>query len=92
MNTETGAGTETRAVAEFRTGTRMEIETGTRTGSGRAEERQMSARYRTRLVDAISLFHSVRAIISADRGLCLREPDISVRKAWCLHTHIEPRG
>ena len=38
-------GTETRAVAEMVTGTRI--------GSGRAEERRRSARNRTRLVDAM---------------------------------------
>ena len=34
-----GPGTEARAVAEMRTGTRMDTETGLSTGSGRAEER-----------------------------------------------------
>ena len=41
----TGAGKETRAVAEMGTGTRI--------GSGRVEERQRSARNRTRDVDAM---------------------------------------
>ena len=63
---------------------------GTRTGSGRAEERRMSAKNRTRLVDAISPFHSVRFINSADGGWCLRAPDSSVRKARRLYTHIKP--
>ena len=51
MGTGTGAGKETRAVAERGTGTRMG--TGTRIGSGRAEERRRSARYRTKVVDAV---------------------------------------
>ena len=70
----------------------METGTRTRTGSGRPEERKISARNRTRLVDAISPFHSVRIIISADRWWGLRAPDRSVYKARCLNTHIEPRG
>ena len=49
MGTGTGAGTETRAVAEVGMWTRV----GTRTGSGRAEERRRSARSRSRGVDAI---------------------------------------
>ena len=49
VGTGTGAGTETRAVAEMGTG----IGTGTRMGSRRAEERRRSARNRTRVVDAI---------------------------------------
>ena len=40
MGTGTGAGTETRAIAEMGTGTRMETGMGTRTGSGKAEERE----------------------------------------------------
>ena len=48
IGTGTGAGTETRAVMEMGTGTRMGTGTGTRmgtgtgtrTGSGRAEERR----------------------------------------------------
>ena len=51
IETGTGAGTETRAVAEM--GTRMETGTGTRIGSGRAEERRRSAKDRTRVVDAL---------------------------------------
>ena len=92
MKTGTGTGTETRALAEVRAETSMKTGTGTRTGSRRAEERRMGARNRTRLVGAISPFHSVRVIISADRGWCLRAPDSSVRKARCLYTHIEPKG
>ena len=46
------AGTETRAVAEMGTGTRI-TGTGTRVGSGRAEERRRSGRNRSRLVDAM---------------------------------------
>ena len=52
----------------------------------------MSPRNCTRLVDAISPFHSVRVINSADRGWCLRAPDSSVRKVRRLYTHYEPRG
>ena len=52
MGTETGTGTEARTVAEMGTGTRI-TGTGTRVGSGRAEERRGSARNRTRLVDAM---------------------------------------
>ena len=51
MGTGTGAGTETRAVAEMGTGTRMGK--GTRIGSGREEERPRGARKRTRVVDAM---------------------------------------
>ena len=51
METETGAGTETRALAEM--GTRMGTGTGTRTGSGRVEERRKGARKRSRVVDAM---------------------------------------
>ena len=80
---ETGAGTETRVVAE--------IGTGTRTGSGRVEVRRRSARNRTRIVDAIRHFHSSSVIISADRGWRLRGPDSPVRKARCLYTRIAPR-
>ena len=40
MGTGTGAGTETRAVAEMGRGTRMGTGTRTRTGSRRAEKRQ----------------------------------------------------
>ena len=47
---------------------RTKTGTETRTGSGRAEERRMNAKNRTRLVDAISPFHSARVIISADWG------------------------
>ena len=46
MGTETGTRTGTRAVTELGTGT------GARQGSGRPEERRISARSRTRLVDA----------------------------------------
>ena len=49
MRTGTGAGKETRAVAEMGTGTI----TGTRIGSGRAEERQRSARNCTIVVDVM---------------------------------------
>ena len=45
-----GTGTEVRTVAEIRTGTRI---TGTRIGSGRAEERRRSASNRTIVVDAM---------------------------------------
>ena len=54
MKSGTGAGMETRAVAEIQTRTRIEAGTGTGTGSGRAQERQISAGNRSRLVDAIS--------------------------------------
>ena len=47
---ETGTGTEARTVAEMGTGTRI---TGTRIGSGRAEERRESARNRKIVVDAM---------------------------------------
>ena len=47
IRTGTEAGTETRAVAEMGTGT------GTRTGSGRVDERQRSTRNHTRVVDAM---------------------------------------
>ena len=49
MGTETGAGTEMRAVVEMRTGTRM----GTGTGTGRAEDRRKNARNPTRVVDVM---------------------------------------
>ena len=52
IGTRTGTGTEARAVAEMGTGTRI-TGTGARIGSGRAEERQRSARNHTRLVDAM---------------------------------------
>ena len=45
-----------------------------------------------REVDVIRHFHSVRVIISADRGWRLRAPGSSVRKARCLYTFIAPRG
>ena len=48
----TGTGTEARTVAEMGTGTRI-TETGTRIGSGRAEERRRSARNRKIVVDAV---------------------------------------
>ena len=48
----TGTGTEARTVAEMGTGTRI-TETGTRIGSGRAEESRKSARNRKIVVDAI---------------------------------------
>ena len=44
-----GTGTETRTVAEMGTGSRI---TGTRIGSGRAEERRRSARNLKIVVDA----------------------------------------
>ena len=52
MEMETGAGTETREVAEMRTRTKMGTGTGTRIGSWRLEERRRSSRSRTRVVDA----------------------------------------
>ena len=65
-----GAGTKTKAIGEMVMGTRIGTgtETGTRIGSGRAEERPRSARNRTRTVDAIRHFYSARVISSADRG------------------------
>ena len=66
MGARTGARTETRAVAEIGTGTRMGP--GTRTGSGRAEKKRRSARNRTRIVDAIRQFYSAPVIIPADKG------------------------
>ena len=53
MRTGTGAGAETRAVAEIGTGTRMGMETGMRTVSERARERRRSANNCTRVVDAM---------------------------------------
>ena len=53
IGTGTGAGTETRAVAKMRAGTRITTGTGTRKGSRRAEERRRSARNRTRVKDAM---------------------------------------
>ena len=50
MGTGTGTGTEARTVAEMGTGTTI---TGTRIGSGRAEERRKSARNRKIVVDAV---------------------------------------
>ena len=50
MGTGTGTGTEARTVAEMGTGTTI---TGTRIGSGRAEERRKSARTRKIVVDAV---------------------------------------
>ena len=81
MDTGTGVGIETRAVTKVLTGTRMGTGAKTRTGSGRAEERRMSARNRTRLVDAISPFYSARVVISAHRGWRFAAPDSSVRKS-----------
>ena len=52
MGTGTGTGTEGRTVAEMGTGTRI-TGTGTRIGSGRAEERRKSARNRKIVVDAV---------------------------------------
>ena len=46
MRTGTGAGTETRAIAERRTGTRIGTGMGARIGSRRADERRRSARNR----------------------------------------------
>ena len=48
-----GAGTETRAIIKMGKGTRMRTGTGTKIGSGRAEERRRNARNRTRPVDAL---------------------------------------
>ena len=45
-----GTGTEARVVSDMETGTRI---TGTRIGSGRAEERRTSARNRKIVVDAM---------------------------------------
>ena len=53
MGTGTGAGMETRAVAERRMGTRMLAETGMKTRSGGAKERRRSAINRTSVVDAM---------------------------------------
>ena len=50
--TETGTRTEARTVAEMGTPTRI-TGTGTRIGSGRAEERRKSARNRKVIVDAV---------------------------------------
>ena len=50
MGTGTGTGTEATTVAEMGTGTAI---TGTRIGSGRAEERRKSARNRKIVVDAV---------------------------------------
>ena len=46
VGTGTGAGTETRAVADMETGTRigMGTETGTKAGLGRVDERRRVAR------------------------------------------------
>ena len=52
MGTGTGAGTEARTVVEMGTGKRI-TGTGTRMGSGKAEERRKSARNRKILVDAV---------------------------------------
>ena len=85
MGTGTGAGTETRAVSEMRTGT------GTRTGSGRAKERRRSARNRTRTVDAIRHFYSVRVIISVDRGCACGHPTAPFARPGAC-THASHRG
>ena len=52
MGTGTGTGTEARKVAEMRTGMTI-TGTGTRLGSGRAEERRKSARNCEIVVDAV---------------------------------------
>ena len=52
MGTRTGTGTEARTVVEMGTGTRI-TGTGTRMGSGRADERRRSARNRKIIVDAM---------------------------------------
>ena len=52
MGTGTGTGTEARAAAEMGTGTTI-TGTGTRIGSGRAEERRKSARNRKIDVDTV---------------------------------------
>ena len=52
MGTGTGTGTEARTVAEMGTGTRI-TGTGTRIGSGRAEDKGRSARNRKIVVDAM---------------------------------------
>ena len=48
-----GAGTETRAVTELGTGTRVGTGTGTRPGSGRVKKSRRSPINRTRVVDAM---------------------------------------
>ena len=53
MGTGTGAGTETRAVAEMGTERKMGTGTGTRTGSWRVGKRRRSARNYTSVVDAM---------------------------------------
>ena len=52
MGTGMETEAEARKVAEMGTGTRT-ARTGTRIGSGRAEERQRSARDCTRVIDAM---------------------------------------
>ena len=78
MNTTgTGAGAKTRSVAEM--GTR------TRTGSGRAQERRISARNRSRIVDAIKHFHSVRVsiFVATEGGACGHPTAPSARPGTC---------
>ena len=54
MRTGTGAGTETRAVEEMEKGTMMGMGgMGTRTGLTEAEERRISAKNRTRVIDVM---------------------------------------
>ena len=88
MGQERQRGRGCRPVEEHR----MKMVTGTRTGSGRAEERRMSAINRSRLVDANRPVHSARVIISADRGWRLRALDSSVCNTRGLYMHIKPRG
>ena len=67
-------------------------EDGNEDGSREGGEESKKRKNRTMTVDAIRHFHSVRVIISADRGWRLGAPDSSVRKARCLYTGIAPRG
>ena len=57
MGTGTGAGMETRAVAEMGTGAKMGTWMGMETGSERVEATLKRARNRTRVVDAIRHFN-----------------------------------
>ena len=63
MGSGVGAGTETRAVAEMGTGTRIGAGTGMRTRSARAEEMRGSARNRRRVVGGIRHLPSARVIM-----------------------------
>ena len=62
----TGTGTEARTVAELGTGTRI--------GSGRAEERRKNARNRKIVVDAVRETGEIRV----ERKKCRKERDGSV--------------